>query len=57
MYTCCIDFADNFNKIAAPGGGHKPDPKRKAYIAESEIALLSILYKNQTNHIFLYRSQ
>ena len=36
---------DYYDKIAANGEGHKPDLNRQKYVAESELALLSILYK------------
>ena len=34
-----------YDKIASAGEGHKPSSNRQKYIAESEFALLSILYK------------
>ena len=33
------------NKIAASGEGHKPELDRQKYLVESELAILSILYK------------
>ena len=33
------------DKIAASGEGHKPSLDRQKYVMESELALLSILYK------------
>ena len=44
-YLVCV-FLVKLTKIAALGEGGKPNPKKVAYVAESEIALLSILCIN-----------
>ena len=35
----------HYDKIAVSGEGHKPKPDKERYVAESELAILSILYK------------
>ena len=43
----------NYDKIASAGEGRKPNSDREKYIAESELALLSILSK-QSLMIYFY---
>ena len=40
-----VFFYDYYDKIAAEGEGCKPDLDRQKFVAESELAILSILYK------------
>ena len=47
-----VFFYDYYDKIAAKGEGHKPDLDRQKFIAESELAILSILYKLIINLFF-----
>ena len=40
-----VFFYDYYDKIAAEGEGRKPDLDRQKFVAESQLAILSILYK------------
>ena len=40
-----ITVVRQHNKIAASGEGRKPELDRQKYVVESELAILSILYK------------
>ena len=40
-----ITVVQHHDKIAASGEGRKPDLDRQKYMVESELAILSILYK------------
>ena len=47
-----ITLDRHYDKIAAEGEGHKPNLDRQKFVAESEIAILSILYKINNYNFF-----
>ena len=56
--TFCTNYTDFdgdkllYNKMAAAGGGRKPNPDRQQYMAESELALLSIISKSNNYNFY-----